>query len=64
MLNNNRKIAKLRNSHPLICSTKFLNKKNIFFEAKNFPRKTFAFYLFVKRVEKIFFLIKLNLNMV
>ena len=27
MLNSNRKIANLRNLHPLICSTKSLNKK-------------------------------------
>ena len=54
MLNNNRKIAKLRNLHPLICSTEFLNKKYIC-EAKFSNKNCFAFHLFEKRVGKIVF---------
>ena len=42
MLNNsNKKIAKLRNLHSLICSTKFLNKKYILCEAKAFNENLF-----------------------
>ena len=63
MLNNNRKMVKLRNLHPLICYTEFLNKKYIFCEAKFSNKNCFAFHLFVERVGKIFFKIKLKLNM-
>ena len=62
MLNTNRKIAKLKNLHPLMCSTKFLNKKNNFCEAKFCIKNCFAFRLFVES-EKEFFKIKLKLNM-
>ena len=65
MLNNNRKNAKLRNLHSLICFTKFLNKKYIFCEAKFSNKNGFAFHLFVKTDGKIFFFkFKLKLNMV
>ena len=53
MLNSNRKTAKLRNIHPLICSAKFLNKK--FFEAK-FSNKNFCISFIRKESRKNIFL--------
>ena len=51
MLNNsNRKIAKLRNLHPLTCSS-FLNKKCVFREAKSF-NKNFCISFILKESRK------------